>query len=74
MCDALAPECAASELRQAGQSVYAWVEAEARFPFRALTNRFLNVGSYHMLANELRVGWHRDYKDLFANEKSLEEV
>lgn len=74
MCDALAPECAAADLRQGGLSVYAWVEAEARFPFRTLTSRFLNVGSYHMLANELRVGWHRDYEDLFADEKSLEEA
>ncbi|MES0138847.1 hypothetical protein NKJ88_28410 [Mesorhizobium sp. M0016] len=74
MCDALAPECAAAELRQAGLSIYAWVEAEARFPFRALTSRFLNVGSYHMLANELRVGWHRDYEHLFTDEKSLEEA
>ncbi|MES0213678.1 hypothetical protein NKJ93_32215 [Mesorhizobium sp. M0028] len=48
-------------LRQAGQDVYQWVETDARFPFRSLVKRFLNVGSFHMLANELRLGWHRDF-------------
>lgn len=44
-----------------GREIYQWVETEARFPFRTLTAKFLNVGSYHILANDLRVGWHRDY-------------
>lgn len=51
-------------LQAAGQQVYRWVEQEARFPFRTVTFRFLNVGSYHILSNELRVGWHRDYHSL----------
>lgn len=51
-------------LKQGGQALYQWVETEARFPFRSLTARFLNVGSYHILANDLRVGWHRDYAAL----------
>ncbi|MGN6143062.1 MAG: ABC-three component system protein, partial [Mesorhizobium sp.] len=49
-----------------------WVENEARFPFRTLTNRFLSVGSYHILADRLRVGWHRDHVTLFA--KQLEDA
>ena len=53
-------------LRQDGQQLYQWVENEARFPFRSLTVRFLNVGSYHILANALRVGWHRDYAAICA--------
>ena len=48
-------------LRDAGQELYYWVETGARFPFRSLVKRFLNVGSYHMLADRYRVGWHRDY-------------
>lgn len=55
-----------SLLRQDGQQLYQWVENEARFPFRSLTARFLNVGSYHILANALRVGWHRDYASICA--------
>ena len=51
-------------LRRAGQDIYQWVESDARFPFRAQVLRFLNVGSFHILANELRVGWHRDFAHL----------
>ena len=55
----LEPEGAS--LERAGREVYEWMEQEARFPLRTLVERFLNVGSYHMLANSLRVGWHKDY-------------
>ncbi|WP_260596826.1 ABC-three component system protein [Sphingomonas endolithica] len=55
-------------LKQGGQILYQWVENEARFPFRSLTARFLNVGSYHILANDLRIGWHRDYVTICEGE------
>ena len=51
-------------LQAAGQQVYRWVEQDARFPFRTVSLRFLTVGSYNMLSNDLRVGWHRDYLTL----------
>jgi hypothetical protein len=54
--------------RAGGQDIYSWVEAEARFPFRSVTHRFLTVGSYHMLANDMRVGWHPDYVTVCATE------
>ncbi len=57
-----------ARLRQDGQSLYSWVETSARFQFRTLTAKFLNVGSYHMLANDARVGWHRDFQRLFGDE------
>lgn len=59
-------DCAS--LRQAGQDLYHWVETEARYPFRTATHRFLNVGSYHILADAIRVGWHRDFATLFDDE------
>jgi hypothetical protein len=68
MCDSLAANCSDTALRQAGQELFHWVEAEARFPFRTVASRFLTVGSYHMLANDLRIGWHRDYEALCADE------
>lgn len=55
-------------LRHAGQDLYQWVESDTHFPFRAQVHRFLNVGSYHMLANELKVGWHRDFAELCKDE------
>ncbi len=72
MCDGLEDGCGEPELRKAGLGHYSWVENEARFPFRTLTNRFLSVGSYHILADRLRVGWHRDYATVFA--KQLEDA
>jgi hypothetical protein len=62
MCDGLAHGCPEAALREAGQKLYGWVETEARFPMRTTVSRFLNVGSYHILADDLRVGWHRDYQ------------
>lgn len=64
MCDGLTTGCQDAALRDAGQKLYGWVETEARFPIRTAVSRFLNVGSYHILADDLRVGWHRDYLNL----------
>jgi len=61
MCDSLAAKAKPGAVRNAGQELYYWVETEARFPFRTVTARFISVGSYHILANDFRVGWHRDY-------------
>jgi hypothetical protein len=62
MCDGLADGCEEAALREAGQALYRWVENDARFPMRTTISRFLNVGSYHILADDLRVGWHRNYQ------------
>jgi hypothetical protein len=68
MCDGLLPDCGETALRTAGQQLYGWVESEARFPIRTQTARFLTVGSYHILAENIRVGWHRDFEKLHADE------
>lgn len=62
MCDGFVECCEDGALRKAGQELYGWVETDARFPIRTTVSRFLNVGSYHILADDLRVGWHRDYQ------------
>ena len=64
MCHALAEGCEEAAVREAGHKLYGWVETDARFPLRTTVSRFLNVGSYHILADDLRVGWHRDYQTL----------
>ena len=69
ICDDLGSGAGESDLQMAGQRLYAWVETEARFPFRTLTKRFLTVGSYHMLAQGLRLGWHRDFVALMMKQK-----
>jgi hypothetical protein len=35
------------------------------YPLRNVSERFLTLGSYHILADDLRVGWHPDYRDHF---------
>lgn len=74
MCDGLSDAADDATARQAGQQLYHWVEAEARFPFRTVTARFLNVGSYHILANDLRIGWHRNYASLFSSIEEPEDA
>ena len=64
MCESLAKPCRQAAVREAGHKLYTWVETDARFPLRTTISRFLNVGSYHILADDLRVGWHRDYRTL----------
>lgn len=71
MCDGLGAECGATALRDSGQHLYGWVENDARFPIRSQSVRFLTVGSYHILADDLRVGWHRDFESIHA-ENSVE--
>ena len=66
MCEGLNAKPEDAKVRQAGQELYYWVETEARFPFRTISARFLCVGSYHILANDLRLGWHRDYETLLV--------
>ena len=68
MCDSLADECQQSALREAGRKLYTWVETDARSPLRTAISRFLNVGSYHILADDLRVGWHCDYQTLCGDQ------
>jgi len=67
MCDELSKGSAELALRKSAQKLYAWVETDARFPIRAIISRFLNVGSYHILADDLRVGWHRNYQAVFES-------
>ena len=68
MCDGLSEGCQETVLREAGQKLYGWVETDARFPLRTAVSRFLNVGSYHILADDLRLGWHRDYQTVCGDE------
>ena len=64
MCGKLPEDCCEETLRNAGERIYSWVETEARFPIRKIPKRFLTVGSYHILADSLRVGWHRDFRTM----------
>lgn len=68
MCERLNDEADEKDKAEAGNGLFRWVEQDAQFPLRRVTSRFLCHGSYHMLADIHRVGWHPDYSDLLQSE------
>ncbi len=48
--------------RREGKALFNWCEQQADFPIRpGCTEKYVMRGSYHLLANELKVGWHADF-------------
>ncbi|MEV7405652.1 ABC-three component system protein [Streptomyces sp. NPDC091267] len=63
MVDDLGEDAAESEMRAEAKKVYAWVEQDARYRIRPECDEaFVTTGSYQMLADEQRVGWHPDFE------------
>lgn len=53
------------ELKKAGRSVLNWVQNDADIRIKPkVADRFVMIGSYHMLADEIpaRVGWHPSFE------------
>lgn len=48
-----------------GRSLLGWAETQ-QTPLRGAAAQFLTSGSYHALADQVRLGWHPDYKKLFG--------
>lgn len=60
--DELGDEAAEELKTKMAKEIYAWVES-ADFPVRPrVREKSITRGSYHMLANSLRVGWHPDFE------------
>ncbi|GAA2692498.1 MULTISPECIES: ABC-three component system protein [Actinosynnema] len=60
--DEISPEAAEAEKIAAAKEVYRWVEQAFPAPIRPnCTEPFVTRGSYHLLADEQRVGWHPEY-------------
>ncbi|MGW0055866.1 ABC-three component system protein [Nocardia nova] len=58
----LGPEATEEEMKREAKLIYRWVDREARPQIRTgLEEVFIPKGSYHMLADELKVGWHPDF-------------
>ena len=52
----------------AAEVIYAWVESGVPISIRpGVTEPFITRGSYHILADELTVGWHPDYYHRLQN-------
>ncbi|MFG2697196.1 ABC-three component system protein [Kitasatospora sp. NPDC048407] len=58
----LGDEAAEAQMLRAAKVIYRWVDQEARLRIRpGCDELFVTKGSYQMLADELRVGWHPDF-------------
>ena len=67
MCDELGPAAAEDEVRREARQFYKWFEIEADFPIRPrCTAAFITRGSFHMLSDQLRVGWHPSFETILA--------
>ncbi|MGW4750564.1 ABC-three component system protein, partial [Streptomyces sp. NPDC004290] len=63
MIDDLGEAAAETEMRAQAKNLYAWVEQDARYRIRAgCDEAFVTTGSYQMLADEQRVGWHPEFE------------
>ncbi|MDT0499177.1 hypothetical protein RM530_17680 [Algiphilus sp. W345] len=47
-----------------GRTIFHWAN-RSQVPFRNRHEAWLTVGSYHVLAERVRVGWHPDFRDIF---------
>jgi hypothetical protein len=67
MCDELGPAAAEEEMRREAKQLYKWVEMDADFPIRPrCTAAFVTRGSFHILSDQMRVGWHPDFEGLLG--------
>ena len=65
--DSLPVDPSSDDQIASGKKVFQWVEAEAHIPIRpSCQERFITRGSYQMLANRLRVGWHPEFRSRLA--------
>lgn len=67
MTQELGSDLTEQKLRREARAFYAWVEQDASYPIRAACSElFVTRGSFHTLADELRVGWHPKFPERLA--------
>lgn len=50
--------------KQAGKNLFYWSQ-NIQIPFRNIVETWITTGSFHSLANRVKVGWHPDHKEIF---------
>ena len=60
------------ELVQSGKALYQWIELDAPnnpllFVRPEFRSPYMTRGSYHMLSDQLRIGWHPNYERMLNN-------
>lgn len=67
MCDELGASAAADEMQREAKALYRWVELDADFPIRPrCTAGFVTRGSFHILSEQMRIGWHPNFEELLS--------
>ncbi|WP_273239765.1 ABC-three component system protein [Hyphomonas atlantica corrig.] len=61
--------CSTADKERAGKSVFRWARNYQK-PLRNRDEIWLSSGSYQILADALRIGWHPEYEGLMASEES----
>jgi hypothetical protein len=54
-----------SNKQAVGRNTFHWAN-QSCLPFRNRTEMWITAGSYQLLADDLRVGWHPDFRKLFS--------
>ena len=72
MLDDFREDVSASEIKKAARDLYQWSQAiapdkQSLFIRPSFSAAYLTRGSYHMLADQVRIGWHPDYQQLFED-------
>lgn len=66
-----------TQIKKAGRALFNWMDQEANIHIRPrCTEPYVMRGSYHLLSNRLKVGWHADFINRLEHliERTLEEV
>jgi hypothetical protein len=75
MRDDLGDTAAEDEMTRAAQALYKWVETGAHAPIRrGVTEPAIARGTYQMLADDLQVGWHLEFRERLQALLSTAEV
>ncbi|MCY7870083.1 hypothetical protein MOF33_16135 [Bacillus spizizenii] len=64
-------------LQKEGRKLFNWIDENNIFPIRPNCDEpYIERGSYHMLSNQLRVGWHRQFYERldYLLNKTMEET
>ena len=66
--DELEDGATTEEFKKLGKQLLGWAETN-EVPFKNVKSTYLSSGSYHALADSMKVGWHPDYKNLLNEDK-----
>jgi hypothetical protein len=65
MWDELSQACNEDDQCKSGRQVLGWAETQ-EVPLKGASAQFLTSGSYHALADSLKVGWHPNFRKMFG--------